>query len=137
MCGKFKTMGRMVRQLLYRQRPQSQISQEIQGLLLENKIKKATEIKLIKFKYLIPDRREDTEKKAKEETKVTEHQIGKQKTKKSANKANSQLSQTKSVTSVSSNATEPLKEREGLCMMEKEGLQKMLAGIAFKKQQNI
>lgn len=54
-CKKYKLLGQILKELINRQKMEDQILEMIQAMSKRNQIKIVTEIKLNKFKYLIPD----------------------------------------------------------------------------------
>lgn len=55
LCGRYKLLGRVVKELINGEKTEEQILQEMDQMVAVGKIKRANEIKLNKFKYLIPD----------------------------------------------------------------------------------
>ena len=55
LCSRHRLLGKMVKQLLNREQTEEQILEEISQQVASKRIVKANEIKLNRFKYMIPD----------------------------------------------------------------------------------
>ena len=56
-CNQYKLLGQVLRMLLFRERPDQEILFYIDELIDDEKVKKSKEIKLTKFKYVLPDKK--------------------------------------------------------------------------------
>lgn len=56
-CSKYKLLGQVLRMLLFREKPDQEILFYIDDLIDEERVHKSKEIKLTKFKYVLPDKK--------------------------------------------------------------------------------
>lgn len=54
-CSRHKTLGRVVKELLRREKNEKELLEDIEDLQFEGKIKMAHEIQLTKYRYIIPE----------------------------------------------------------------------------------